>query len=166
MSGIDKAHIRIARPTDHLPEVVSFYRDGLGFEVVGSFEDHDGFDGVMLGRRGLQYHLEFTRRKGHKSGRAPTEDNLLVIYLPDSQDWQQAVAAWRRTSTARSSPATLTGTRWEKLSRTPTATASSYSKPRGGSHKKHGGGRPSNDVALTWNLRAEHAYEIWVGRPI
>ena len=39
--------IRIARPTDHLDEVVTFYRDGLGFEVLGSFEDHDGFDGVL-----------------------------------------------------------------------------------------------------------------------
>ena len=91
MKAIDKAHLRIARPTDHMPEVIGFYRDGLGFEVIGSFEGHAGFDGVMLGRPGLPYHLEFTRRRGHPAGRAPTQDNLLVFYLPDPVDWQQAV---------------------------------------------------------------------------
>lgn len=40
---------RIARPTDQLDKVVEFYRDGVGLEVVGSFEKHDGYDGVMLG---------------------------------------------------------------------------------------------------------------------
>ncbi len=91
MSNVNQAHIRIARPTDNLSEVVRFYRDGLGFEIVGSFENHDGFDGVMLGHRGHSYHLEFTHHREHKAGRAPSEDNLLVFYLPDSQDWQRAV---------------------------------------------------------------------------
>jgi hypothetical protein len=59
--------------------VVKFYRDGLGFEVLSEFKDHDGFDGVMLGRKGAAYHLEFTRKAGHKAGRAPTEDNALHL---------------------------------------------------------------------------------------
>ena len=90
-----KAHLRIARPTDQMQAVVSFYRDGLGFEVLGSFEDHDGFDGVMLGHRGAPYHLEFTRHRGHSAGRAPTRDNLLVFYLPDAGEWREAVARMR-----------------------------------------------------------------------
>jgi catechol 2,3-dioxygenase-like lactoylglutathione lyase family enzyme len=85
-------HLRIARPTDNLCEVVRFYRDGLGFEVVGSFEDHDGFDGVMLAHKGAAYHLEFTHKAGHQVGRAPTADNLLVFYLPVATVWQRAVA--------------------------------------------------------------------------
>jgi catechol 2,3-dioxygenase-like lactoylglutathione lyase family enzyme len=68
-----------------------FYRDGLGLEVLSEFRDHAGFDGVMLGQPGAGYHLEFTRREGHRAGRAPTEDNLLVFYLPDRAEWQQAV---------------------------------------------------------------------------
>jgi hypothetical protein len=64
----------------------------LGFEVLGRFEDHEGFDGVMLGRKGAPYHLEFTLRRGHGAGRAPTEDNLLVFYLPDREEWEHAVA--------------------------------------------------------------------------
>lgn len=84
-------HMRVARPTDNLPEVIKFYRDGLGMTVVGSFEDHVGFDGVMLGRQGSEYHLEFTTKAGHDAGRAPTKDNLLVFYLPDPDEWQESV---------------------------------------------------------------------------
>jgi catechol 2,3-dioxygenase-like lactoylglutathione lyase family enzyme len=43
------AHIRIARPTDDIDKLLPFYCDGLGFEVLGRFADHEGFDGVMLG---------------------------------------------------------------------------------------------------------------------
>jgi catechol 2,3-dioxygenase-like lactoylglutathione lyase family enzyme len=85
------AHLRVARPTDDLEAVVRFYRDGLGLDLLYEFRDHDGFDGVMLGRKGAGYHLEFTRKAGHKAGKAPTEDNLLVFYLPDRVEWQAAV---------------------------------------------------------------------------
>src|SRR5262245_60103169 len=66
-AALGKAHLRVARPTDDLAALVPFYRDGLGFEVLFSFTDHDGFDGVMLGRKGAAYHLEFTRKAGHKA---------------------------------------------------------------------------------------------------
>lgn len=85
------AHLRVARPTDGLAAVLRFYQDGLGFEIVGSFEDHDGFDGVMLGHPGLAYHLEFTHRRGHTVGRAPTTENLLVFYLPNRAEWQAVI---------------------------------------------------------------------------
>ncbi len=85
-----KGHLRVARPTDNLEEVSRIYREGLGFEVLGEFTDHDGFDGVMLGRAAADYHLEFNRKRGHIAGRAPTEDNLLVFYIPDRQEWSAA----------------------------------------------------------------------------
>ncbi len=84
--------LRVVRPTEHLDEVVRFYADGVGLLRLGSFEDHDGFDGVMLGVPGAAYHLEFTRKRGyHAAGRSPTHDNLLVFYLPNGQEWQEAV---------------------------------------------------------------------------
>ena len=85
------AHLRVARPTDDLAAVVQFYRDALGLDVLYEFKDHEGFDGVMLGRKGAGYHLEFTRKAGHRAGKAPTEDNLLVFYLPDRAEWQRAI---------------------------------------------------------------------------
>lgn len=83
--------LRVARPTDRLDEVVQFYVAGLGLSVLGSFNDHDGFDGVMIGVANAPYHLEFTRHHSHEAGRAPTQDNLLVFYLPDEHEWQAAV---------------------------------------------------------------------------
>ena len=89
--SITNAHLRIARATDHMDDILRFYRDGLGFELISSFEDHDGFDGIMLGHPGAAYHLEFTHKQGEAAGHAPGQENLLVFYLPDTQDGQRAV---------------------------------------------------------------------------
>jgi catechol 2,3-dioxygenase-like lactoylglutathione lyase family enzyme len=83
-SFLPAAQFRIARPTDRLDEVVRFYRDGLGLEIIGSFEDHAGYSGVMLGLPGHEYHLEFTSHTGGSPCPAPTKDNLLVFYIPDA----------------------------------------------------------------------------------
>ena len=87
--------LRVARPSDDLDRLLAFYVGGLGFELLYRFEDHDGFDGVMLGKKGAPYHFEFTRAAGHKAGRAPTQDNLLVFYLPEMADWQAAIDRMR-----------------------------------------------------------------------
>jgi len=83
--------LRVARPTDNLPELLRFYRAGLGLQQLASFTAHNGFDGVMLGHPQAPYHLEFIHQPGHAVGRAPTADNLLVFYLPDLAAWQAAV---------------------------------------------------------------------------
>jgi catechol 2,3-dioxygenase-like lactoylglutathione lyase family enzyme len=109
------AHLRVARPTDNLPAVVAFYRDGLGFEVLYEFADHEGFDGVMLGHRGAAYHLEFTRKHDHTAGRAPTEDHLLVFYLPDEAEWRAAV---ERLEQAGHQAVKAFNPYWDKLGKT------------------------------------------------
>ena len=83
--------LRVARPSDNLDALLQFYQQGLGFTLLYRFEDHDGFDGVMLGHEQAPYHFEFTRARRHVAGRAPTLDNLLVFYFPDAQDWKAAV---------------------------------------------------------------------------
>ena len=85
-----KTHLRVARLTDNLDLIVEMYRVGLGLDILGSFKDHQGFDGIMLGKSGLQYHFEFTHHRGHKVGKAPTQDNLLVFYVPDRAEWKVA----------------------------------------------------------------------------
>ena len=87
--------VRIARPTDQLEAVVRFYRDALGFELLYEFQDHDGFDGAMLGHPGASWHLEFTHARGHKAERASTQDHLLILYLPDRATWEAAVERMR-----------------------------------------------------------------------
>lgn len=87
--------MRVVRPTNVLEEVVRFYRDGLGLTILSSFVDHQGFDGVMLGLPGQQWHLEFTTKLGHVVESAPTLDNLLVFYIPDLDQWRLVVERMR-----------------------------------------------------------------------
>ena len=87
------SHIRIARPTGRIDELLAFYCDGLGLERIDSFQQHRGYSGVMLGLPGSQLHIEFTTHDGDAGhpGLAPTNDNLLVFYLP-GRDAVNAVA--------------------------------------------------------------------------
>lgn len=46
-------HLRIARPARNPETLVQQYAAGLGFERLGGFRDHDGFDGAMVGAADL-----------------------------------------------------------------------------------------------------------------
>ena len=81
------AKLRVARPTDDIEPLLQFYRDGLGLIELGSFTNHEGFDGVMLGHPSSPYHFEFTHAHGHVVGRSPTQDHLIVFYIPDETLW-------------------------------------------------------------------------------
>lgn len=83
--------LRVALPTDRLDEVIQFYTEGLGLRILYRFENHEGFDGVMVGIAGEPYHFEFTQHHGRSVGRAPTQDNLIIFYFPDRQEWQKMV---------------------------------------------------------------------------
>ena len=84
-----KAHLRIARPTDNLKDIAVMYQKGLDLDILSHFEDHEGFDGIMLGHSDTPYHFEFTHHRGHSVGKAPTRDNLLVFYIPDKSEWDR-----------------------------------------------------------------------------
>jgi catechol 2,3-dioxygenase-like lactoylglutathione lyase family enzyme len=73
-------HVRFARHTDRLDEIVGFYRDGLGLPELGGFAGHDGYDGVFLALPGTDAHLEFTTGGAH-TGPAAHPETLLVLYL-------------------------------------------------------------------------------------
>ena len=55
-------HLRIAKPVSNLARTQAIYCKGLGLHVVGNFQDHEGFDGVMLGFPDAGYHFENIRR--------------------------------------------------------------------------------------------------------
>jgi catechol 2,3-dioxygenase-like lactoylglutathione lyase family enzyme len=94
--GVEQGiEIRVARPTDKLAEVLAFYRDGFGLPVIGNFEGHAGYSGVMLGLPDSRCHLEFTHLDKGSPCPAPTKDNLLVLYMPDLQVYAGAVSRLR-----------------------------------------------------------------------
>lgn len=89
-------HLRIARPVRDLAATQAMYCRGLGLLVIGSFEDHDGFDGVMLWGAGSSYHFEFTRSRNHPVALTPTAEDLVVLYIPMSAEWGPAPVCWPR----------------------------------------------------------------------
>ena len=84
--------LRIARPVSNLAGSRAMYCAGLDLEVLGSFEDHQGFDGVMLGKPDADFHFEFTFCRAHPVRPATTSEDLAVFYMPDAAEWQDACA--------------------------------------------------------------------------
>lgn len=77
---------RHARHTNNLKRLENFYTSILGFEKLGGFEDHDGYDGVFIGLADRDWHLEFTQSK-EKAIHAPDPDDLLVFYTQTEEDF-------------------------------------------------------------------------------
>ncbi|MFT5579947.1 MAG: hypothetical protein ACI9WS_002707 [Paraglaciecola psychrophila] len=80
--------IRLARPTDNLRRNCEIYQKGLGFSVLASYDDDQGFDGIVLGNSGDSYHLKFTHHRGTLVGRAPSQDDVIIFYIEDLKLWQ------------------------------------------------------------------------------
>jgi catechol 2,3-dioxygenase-like lactoylglutathione lyase family enzyme len=83
-----QTQLRIARPVSDLARAERMYSAALEFAVLARFENHQGFDGVMLASAGADYHFEFTHCGEHPVVPRPTSEDLLVFYLPDQQVWQ------------------------------------------------------------------------------
>ena len=98
------AHVRICRPVSDLERSGSLYRAGLQLDELGRFHDHAGFDGIMLGTAGLDYHLELTVCRSHALLPTPTEEELLVFYVPDRTRWLEACTRMLRAGFIECSP--------------------------------------------------------------
>ena len=79
-------NFRVARHTDNLEPIIKFYRDLLGLEVIGEFNNHDKYDGVFIGKVGLNWHLEFTTSEESPKHQTD-EDDLLVFYLDSEEEY-------------------------------------------------------------------------------
>lgn len=77
------SHLRLARPTRNLAAAERFWVQGLGLHVLWRtpLEDQSGHDLVMVGWPDASWHLELV--SGGEAGPrpAPTEEDLLVLYL-------------------------------------------------------------------------------------
>lgn len=87
-------HVRIARPVTDLARSEALYCAGLGLCVVDRFENHEGFDGVMLAPANADagYHFELTRHRDHPIRPTPTVEDLVIFYVPDLREWEAACA--------------------------------------------------------------------------
>jgi predicted enzyme related to lactoylglutathione lyase len=75
--------VRVARPARNFEAVVSFYRDVVGLPVLASFEDHDGYSGVVFGLKDASRQLELVFHEDQQP--APTSEDQLVLYLGSAE---------------------------------------------------------------------------------
>jgi catechol 2,3-dioxygenase-like lactoylglutathione lyase family enzyme len=85
--------VRVARPTRDLDAAAGFYRDLLGLPVLGSFEDHHGFSGLIMGLPDASRQLELVAVSGTEP--EPTAEDQLVLYLGTSELVDQAAGRIR-----------------------------------------------------------------------
>lgn len=79
--------LRFARHTNNLDHIKFFYIDILGFNLIGGFENHNGYDGVFIGKTDENWHLEFT-----KTNEIVTfnfgDDDFLVFYPNSKREYK------------------------------------------------------------------------------
>ena len=74
---------RFARHTNDLERIKSFYITVLGFELLGSFENHNGYDGIFIGKQNENGHLEFTKSDAIVDFNFGEED--ILVFYPNSK---------------------------------------------------------------------------------
>lgn len=78
---------RSARHTENLSKIISFYTQVLGLEKLGDFKNHDGYDGVFLGKENQNWHLEFTSSNENVNS-VFNEDDIFVFYPTTEKEYQ------------------------------------------------------------------------------
>ena len=78
---------RHARHTNNLEQLKTFYTEILGLEVLGSFENHNNYDGVFIGKPNENWHLEFTQTT-EIVNHTFDEDDILVFYPNTNQEYE------------------------------------------------------------------------------
>jgi catechol 2,3-dioxygenase-like lactoylglutathione lyase family enzyme len=83
MKPIPASHLRIARPSRDLEASERFWVAGLGLEVL--FRTDDSAEGghalLMVGWPEAAWHLELVGDPDEATPAAPTEEDLLVLYV-------------------------------------------------------------------------------------
>lgn len=75
---------RNARHTNNLKQIEEFYTQIIGLELLFSFENHNNYSGIFLGKQGHDWHLEFTTSKDKAIHKFDIED--VMVFYPASND--------------------------------------------------------------------------------
>ena len=80
--------LRVARHTVDLKPIINFYTTVLGLEIIGEFKDHNNYDGIFIGGKSVNWHLEFTI-SNEQPNHHPDEDDLLVFYAETVTEYEK-----------------------------------------------------------------------------
>ena len=82
--------LRVARHTNDLEKIKSFYINILGFSLLGSFENHDNYDGIFIGKSDLDWCFEFTK-SNENVNHIFDEDDILVLYPKETNEYNNLI---------------------------------------------------------------------------
>ncbi|MRX69948.1 hypothetical protein SAMN06265349_101124 [Flavobacterium resistens] len=82
--------LRVARHTDDLKKIEDFYVNILGFEQLGEFLNHNNYNGIFIGKSGLDWHFEFTQ-SNNKAKHTFDEDDVIVLYPKSILDYNNLI---------------------------------------------------------------------------
>jgi len=100
---------RAARHTTKLQEIKKFYHEIIGLEILGEFENHSNYDGIFLGLKDQNWHLEFTVSNDPPNHK-PDRDDLLVFYPETEEHFNEIIKALKTQVLIPYQTKTLTGT--------------------------------------------------------
>ena len=79
---------RVARHTNDLEKVTRFYTSILNLELLGDFKNHDNYNGVFIGQKNTNWHLEFTA-SGEQTNHHFDDDDILVFYPLNKSEYEE-----------------------------------------------------------------------------
>lgn len=82
--------LRVARHTDDLKKIEDFYVNVLGFELLGEFQNHNNYNGIFIGKSGLDWHFEFTQSTT-KAKHIFDDDDVIVLYPKSIVDYNELI---------------------------------------------------------------------------
>lgn len=82
ISSTSMPRMRVARPTFDLNRAITFWTQVVGFDLLSRFEDHEGYDGAIMGVPAASWELEVTKHSSGQPVPSPTEEDLIALYLP------------------------------------------------------------------------------------
>ncbi len=86
VNSIQTMELRSARHTDNLQLIADFYTSVIGLEILFSFEDHNGYSGIFLGKPNHDWHLEFTTSQDEARHNFDVDD-ILVFYPAEKAEY-------------------------------------------------------------------------------
>lgn len=82
--------LRFARHTRDLHCIEIFYTKIIGLNKLGSFENHNGYNGIFLGLENTDWHLEFTASEESPKS-VFDQDDALVFYVNSDLEYQNFI---------------------------------------------------------------------------
>lgn len=82
--------LRVARHTNDLEKIENFYVNVLGFERLGDFQNHNNYDGIFIGKSGLDWHFEFTQSHT-EANHSFDEDDVIILYPKTISDYNELI---------------------------------------------------------------------------